>query len=248
MSINKKKAGDPIRKGYLLVLALMVMLVAVLLTYGRQFETSNQRQEDNLQKRDILAVLKKFQASYDERDVSKIDKYIQELFDAEDVLIIGTGASAPGDSEWCEGIKAVKKIIESDWKYWDDLKMETEKARIRIEGRTAWVAFGGTSKSAQTKKSGYANGMAAIRRWQNQSDYKENPREFFLWLSYYTSRMLLDYELEDGEEFIYPIRVTAVLSNKNGKWVFKQMNFAYPTGYHKTRVSKITGKKQSLAE
>ncbi len=237
LSTNRKKSRGAIRKGYLLFLGLMVML-AIVLSGGRQFKVDNQRQQDNLQEQDVLAVLKKFQAGYNERDVSKADEYVRDLFDAEDVLIIGTGASAPGDGEWCEGIEAVKQIIKSDWKHWDDLKMETEKARIRINGKTAWVAFGGTSKSRQTTKSGYASGMEAIRYWQNQNKYQENPREFFLWLSYYTSRMLLDYELVDGEGFIYPIRITAVLSNKNGKWLFKHVNFAYPTGYHKTRIVK----------
>ena len=227
----------------------MVMLAVVLfVTAGWQFEAGNQREQDNLQEQDVLAVLKKFQAGYDERDVSKVDEYVRDLFDADDVLIIGTGASAPGDGEWCEGIEAVKRIVESDWKHWDDLKMETEKARIRIEGKTAWVAFGGTSTSRQTIKSGYAHGMKQIRYRQNQNKYQENPREFFLWLSYYTSRMLLDYELVDGEGFIYPIRITAVLSNKNGKWLFKQINFAYPTGYHKTRIIKDPPKKQSVTD
>lgn len=248
MSINEKKSRGPTGKRHLLFWGLMVMVAVVFLSGGRQSKADDQRKQDNRQEQDVLAVLKKFQAGYGERDVSKVDEYVRDLFDAEDVLIIGTGASAPGDGEWCEGIEAVKRIVELDWKYWADLKMETEKARIRIEGKTAWVAFWGTSKSRQTIKSGYAHGMEQIRDWLNQNKYQENPREFFLWLSYYTSRMLFDYELVDGEGFIYPIRITAVLSNKNGKWLFKQINFAYPEGYHKTRIIKDPPKKQSVTD
>jgi hypothetical protein len=60
--------------------------------------------------------------------------------------------------------------------------------------------------------------------------------------------MLWDFEQVGGEEFIYPIRITAVLSNKNGKWLFNQMDFSYPTGYHKTRIIKEPAKEQTAKD
>jgi hypothetical protein len=123
--------------------------------------------------------------------------------------------------------------------------MEIEKARIRIEGKTAWVAFWGTSESRQTRASWYGRGMKDISHWLNQKNYQENPREFFLWLSNYTSRMLWDFERAGGDTFVFPIRITGVLSNKNGKWLFKQMAFSYPTGYHKRRITKNLTEEQS---
>jgi hypothetical protein len=193
---------------------------------------------ESLEEQDVMAVLKKFQSGYDVRDISKVDEYVRNLFDAQDVLVIGTGAAYPGDGEWCEGIDRVKSLVESDWRYWGDLKMETDKARIRIDGSTAWVAFSGVSESFQTREAAYRKGMQMIKDQQKQKKYRENPREYFLWLSNYASSMLWDLEQEEGEKFIHPIRITAVLSNKNGKWLFTQMNFAYPTGNHKKRITR----------
>jgi hypothetical protein len=218
---------------------VLVIMAALTILFLNAFRWSNTGDQQGL---DVSAILNKFQAGYDKRDVSEVDEYVRDLFDEDDVLIIGTRAFSAEDKEWCEGIEAVKKIVEWDWKYWGDLKMEIEKARIRINGNTAWVAMVGTSESRQTKEAGYEKGMKAIRDWQNQKKYQENPREFLLWLSYYTSRMLWDFEQTGGEEFVYPIRITAVLSNKKGKWLFNQMEFSYPTGYHRTRIIKEPAK------
>jgi hypothetical protein len=233
LALNIKANNSGSRKGkrHLLSWALIGLLAIIV------FNACGQTIADNPQNQDVLAVLKRFQAGYDNRDIPKVDEYVRDLFDS-DVLVIGTRAYASGDGEWCEGIEKVKELVAWDWQYWDDLRMETEKARIRIDGNTAWVAFWGTLVSLQTKEKGYSVGMKNILKRQKENKYKENPREFFLWLSNYSSRVVWDFERTGGEEFIHPIRITAVLYNRNGKWLFKQMHFSYPTGYHKTRIIK----------
>ena len=154
------------------------------------FVACGQTIADNPQNPDVLAVLKKFQAGYDKRDIFKVDEYVRDLFDSEDVLVIGTRAYASGDGEWCEGIDKVKEIVKWDWQYWDDLRMETEKARIRVDGNTAWVAFWGTLVSRQTKEKGYSDGVKNILGRQKEKKYKENPREFFLVVQLFIARGL----------------------------------------------------------
>jgi hypothetical protein len=73
---------------------LMVLLAFIFLSGCGKTNVGNQH---NL---DVLAVLHKFQAGYSKRDVSKIDEYVRDIFDPEDVLIIGTGASKLGEGEW----------------------------------------------------------------------------------------------------------------------------------------------------
>ena len=187
---------------------------------------------------DVIAVLNKFQDGYARRDLSRVDEYVRDLFDSEDVLVIGTASHKLGDGEWCEGIEKVKKLVRWDWQYWGDLRMETDRSRIRIDGDTAWVALWGTLTSRQTKEKGYSDGMKNVVDKQMEKQFKEDPREYFLWLSGYASRVVWDFERAGGEEFIHPIRITALLSKKNGKWLFRQMTFSYPTGYHKARITK----------
>jgi hypothetical protein len=35
--------------------------------------------------------------------------------------------------------------------------------------------------------------------------------------------------LYKGEKFVWPLRFTAVLVQRNGRWLFHQMHFSYPT-------------------
>jgi hypothetical protein len=202
---------------------MLVLLVFVVSGNAKVEGTEKQKQE-------VMEVLKKFQAGYTARDVSKVDEYVNDLFDSEDIFVIGTSAYKPGNFEWCEDIKAVKKVIESDWKNWGNLKLKIENARIRIEGNIAWVAILGVSEERNVKKNSYDRAIKSIARTieLNKDDKSEGiSREIMFWILQYTSRQLSEYE-QGGDEFIYPLRITAVLVKKKGKWMFRQMNFAFP--------------------
>jgi hypothetical protein len=43
--------------------------------------------------------------------------------------------------------------------------------------------------------------------------------------------MNIVYELRRGENFVWPLRLTAVVVRELGSWQFVQMNFSFPTVY-----------------
>ena len=184
------------------------------------------------QKQEVMEVLKKFQAGYTARDVSKLNDYVNELFDPENVLIIGTSSYGPKKGEWCDDIKAVKDILTIDWKYWDDLILKVEDARVMIHENTAWVVMWGTSESKREKKEIYDWAVDAITKKIEQSKddkTEERTRKIMFWVAQHSIRWLLEYE-KGGEKIVYPIRISAVLTKKkNKKWMFRQMDFAFPT-------------------
>ncbi len=218
---------------------ILVLVMITMPINGKGEGTEKQRQE-------IIEVLKKLQVGYDQRDLTKVDEYAQGLFDPEDCLVIGIESSGTKAHEWFEGIEGVKKLLELDWKYWDDLKMKIGDTRIRIDGNTAWLVVPCTSENHRKKKEVYDIAVRSIARTleANKDDKSDEiSREILLWVTQHSSRFLWEYE-QQNDEFLYPLRIMAVLVKKKGKWLFRQMSFAFPTrGIPDVRINKKEKKK-----
>lgn len=180
--------------------------------------------------KEVLEVLKKFQAGYDARDVSKLDEYVADLFDPDDAMIAGTISYGPKTREWCEGIEEIKGLIKYDWEHWDDLKMLVDDARIRVKGKVAWVAMWGTSEAVKDKESEYKRALEEVGRVvEKNKDRKIEGINLLVMMHILkkTSKYLHRY-VPAGNEYIYPIRTTIVLEKKKGKWLVQLMDFAFP--------------------
>jgi hypothetical protein len=206
------------------ILNLMViggLVIAIITCPVNGMVDKNKKQEQS-----IVEVLKKFQAGYTQRDVTKVDEFVNELFDSEDVFLVGTDAASVEHGEWGEGIEKVKEVVERDWKYWGDLKLDIDTARIRIHANTAWVALWASSEKLRPKKEEYKKTVERIMRALESNKDKFDSRLILHWLINFSSRYL--WEFEQGEEFIHPLRITAVLVKKKGKWLFRQIHFSFP--------------------
>lgn len=180
--------------------------------------------------KEVLEVLKKFQAGYTARDVAKLDEFMSELFDPEDCLIAGTTSYGPGSMEWSDTMDSMRKLVEYDWKHWDDLKMEVDEARIRVNGNTAWVAFWGTSEGTKVKRGEYDRALKEIVMVIKHCE-KDEEEEISLVVMLYVLKKVARYlerYVPSGNEYIYPIRATIVLQKKKGKWLIQLMDFAFP--------------------
>jgi hypothetical protein len=79
---------------------------------------------------DVRAVLQKFQDSYTARDLTRLDEFMQLFVQDNSIEMIGIGAAKRADAEWFEGVERVREIIESDWKYWGDVQLDVDGAKI----------------------------------------------------------------------------------------------------------------------
>ncbi len=222
------------KRNFLFFTAIMIIsaLQIVLLSgnlYSSSLEDSNKKElnmieslgkenQEDQAKEEILSVLKIFQKGYTGRDVSIVESYVEELF-APEILIVGTGAS-----EWCEDPGSVKRIVESDWKYWGDLLLDIDKAIIRTEKDNAWIAVPGTLTRKTSKEDGYERSFNVIKRALESEG--ENRKKLFE-IEEYLTRNILALE-HGGDVYSYPIRVTASLVKRSNKWQFIQMTFSYP--------------------
>jgi len=106
--------------------------------------------QDTQKIKEVRNVLQKFQTGYTKRDLGKLDEFI-DLFDqSSEVELIGIGASKRGGVEWFEGPENVREIIQSDWEFWGDVKIDIAGAKITIIGDIAWLTTTGTLEQTDT--------------------------------------------------------------------------------------------------
>ena len=207
-----------------------MLMIGALIMCGLSVFLKGEEVKRTKAEEEVLEVLRKYQAGYDARDVSKLDEFVAELFDPDDCLIVGTGTTGPKTKEWSQGTALIKKLIKFDWEHWDDLKMKIEKARIRVSGDVAWAAMWGTSEGIKDKKKEYdrmLNFFSRVIEHSKKQDNKETTLAMML-LILKKAAVYLERYVPEGDEFIFPIRVTAVLKKKKGKWLFQLMNYSFP--------------------
>ncbi|NCC78359.1 MAG: hypothetical protein EOM07_02000 [Clostridia bacterium] len=97
---------------------------------------------NNQIRHEIRELLDFFQEGYIQRDTSKVDSFMEKLFDQIDnIILIGTSSG-----EWCMGCDEVKELFISDWNYWGDLRLNADEAEVLLFGETAIVYTSGTVK------------------------------------------------------------------------------------------------------
>jgi hypothetical protein len=172
-------------------------------------------------KLEIRDLIRRFQEGYTKRDIKAVDEYVESLFTGEeDVLVIGTGAE-----EWCLGIQQIKELIESDWRYWGDVLIDPDKAVISSEGDTAWFYVEGMLKNRDGSEEKYLNNL--LEEMKRIAEGEGSPREKILDMLQDASYNLL--QLEGGAEYVWPFRFCGVAVKREGKWMFHQLQFSFPT-------------------
>jgi hypothetical protein len=93
---------------------------------------------------EVRSALQKFQDGYTSREVGKLDEFMQLFVQDDSIEMIGIGASKRAENEWFEGLARIREIVEGDWTYWGDVKLDVEGARVTVKGDTAWLSTTGT--------------------------------------------------------------------------------------------------------
>jgi hypothetical protein len=173
---------------------------------------------------EVRAVLQAFQDGYAQRDSEQLDAFMA-LFVADEALeVIGTGAQTPGDEEWCMGADATRRLVAADWAHWGDLRLDVAGARIHLLGDVAWLVTQATVSEhiePSTNYDGYVSFAKEIAEGDLTAEMK------LLELVRTGAHAL--FEIAQGDDYIWPLRFTALLIRVNGTWRFQQMQFSYPT-------------------
>lgn len=173
----------------------------------------------------VREVLQGFQDGYNHRDGARLDEIGVLFADDLAVEVIGTGGLELGDEEWPIGKEAALELVKNDWEGWGDLRLDVAGARIHSLGEAAWLATSGTVNMQLKQNEVYANYLSELQAII--ADTEREARSRLLEVLRGSSNTL--YEGEKGNQYVWPIRFTAVLVRREGVWLFHQMQFSFAT-------------------
>jgi ketosteroid isomerase-like protein len=145
--------------------------------------------------------------------------FTEKFVDDSDSMIVGTG-----QQEWIVGPDAIKKLVENDWKEWQDLTIDIENAHIHREGNIAWVTTKATCMITYTMEQISEFFMNMIK--STLGNPEQTKTEKLVWVNQISSRLL--YEEKQGNTLKFALRLSIVLVKRSDKWKIHQMHFSFP--------------------
>lgn len=182
---------------------------------------------DNPQTIEVRAVLRRFQEYYTRRDPALADECLDLFAQEEGVELIGTGGVRPGLDEWYLDRDGVRKLLVDDWQTWGDLALDVAGARITCRGEVAWLACAGTVSMRIERDQCLRDYLAGLPARAEQPG--RAPADTLLYILRGGINTL--YQFEMGEQFVWPLRFSAVLVHTPQGWKFHQMQFSHPNAF-----------------
>ena len=173
---------------------------------------------------EILALLQAFQDGYTRRDLAQVDAFMQ-LF-APDAEVIGTNGVRPGQDEWYLDRQAARELVHGDWEGWGDFRLDLDAVSVHSLGDVGWVAATATV-TQRIGEENYASYLAYVREYIDRPGPSAEQKLHNI-LRGGTNTV---FELRRGENFVWPLRFTAVVVRQADEWKFAQVNFSFPTVY-----------------
>lgn len=174
----------------------------------------------------VMQVLQSFQDGYSTRDIDKLDHFMELFSPAEDIELIGIGASARNGYEWFQGPERIREIIESDWKYWGDVRLDVAGAKISVKGEAAWLSTVGEILQTDHILSDEVTASSVEQMKQLLENAELSPRERLVEAAHYGVRRWREREKPAG--YSWPFVISAVLVKHESQWRFHTIHWSMP--------------------
>jgi hypothetical protein len=172
----------------------------------------------------VRSVLHRFQDGYTARDVNQLDAFMQLFVQSDDIELIGVGATKRGGPEWFQGLAAIREIVEGDWTYWGDVRLNLEGARITILGNAAWLSTDGDLISNQDYDKALPFYLDTMKELLVKEDLSLDAR--VAEVTQFGVNRLRDRIYGVGHP--WPFTFTAVLVKTDGAWRFHTIHWSFP--------------------
>jgi len=173
---------------------------------------------------EVRDVLQKFQEGYTARNLTLLDEFMDLFVQSHEAELIGIGASVRGGSEWFQGLKQIRDIIESDWTYWGEVKMDVGGAKITVLGDVAWLSTGG--ELVQTRSFDKALVFYVQQMKGLLEDEGVDLDERLMEATHFGMRRLRERQKGQGHSWAFVF--TAVLVRDEGHWRFHTIHWSMP--------------------
>lgn len=172
----------------------------------------------------VRAVLQRFQDGYTARDVSQLDEFMQLFAQSDEIELIGVGASRRGGPEWLQGQAAIREIIEGDWTYWGDVRLNLDGAKITIQGSAAWLSADGVLISNQDYDKALPFYVKTMKELLEKDDLSLDARVAEA-AQFGVNRMR---DRIYGVGYPWPFTFTAVFIQTDDGWRFHTIHWSFP--------------------
>ena len=172
----------------------------------------------------VREALIRFQAGYSDRDTANLEAFMQLFVDSEQIEMIGVGACRRGGPEWFQGIECIREIVESDWKYWGEVRLNVDGAKITVNGDTAWVTTDGELLNASTFEDALPFYVGMMKELLEEEAHTLQMR--VMDATFFGMSRLRD--MQRGRGYANPFTFSAVLVQDNGGWRFHTIHWAFP--------------------
>jgi hypothetical protein len=98
---------------------------------------------------------------------------------------------------------------------------------VQVQGEVGWIAASATVSQTLRAEENYASYLEFVKDFLENSSLPAEQKLHYL-LRGGTNTV---YELRRGENFVWALRLTAVVVHQPEGWKFAQMNFSFPTIY-----------------
>ncbi len=107
---------------------------------------------------EIRSLLQTFQDGYTHRDITQLNAFM-DLFTL-NAEVIGTNGVKPGVDEWYTSRDSARDLVEGDWNWLGDLRLDTDSASIQVHDNVGWIAVSATvSKTMGGRKLRFVFGI-----------------------------------------------------------------------------------------
>lgn len=175
---------------------------------------------------EIRQVLQRFQDGYTARDISKLDEFMELFLPGDDIELIGIGASARNEHEWFQGLDRIREIVESDWEYWGDVRLEVGGAKITVWGDVAWLSTVGAILQTDHIHTDEVTGFSLKQMKELLENENLSPATRLMEATHFGMRRLHEREKKAGHR--WPFTFTAVLVKQESQWRFHTIHWAMP--------------------
>jgi len=175
---------------------------------------------------EIRQTLQSFQDGYIARDITKLDEFMELFFPSDDTELIGIGASSRNENEWFQGIERIREIIESDWTYWGDVKLDVEGARITVQGDAAWLSTTGSILQTDHIHSEDVTGFTLKQMKEMLDDENMSQRDRIIETAHFGVRRWRERMKPSGHP--WPFVLTAMLIKHEDIWRFHTIHWSMP--------------------
>lgn len=175
---------------------------------------------------DVRLILQQFQDGYIARDTANLDQFMKLFVPSDDAELIGIGASAPNQHEWFQGTERIREIIESDWQFWGDVKLEVENAKITIKDDVAWLSTVGAILQTEDIFTDEVTDFTLKQMKEMLDNESVSPQSRLVEVAHFGVRRWREREKPVGYD--WPFVFTAVLVRHEGQWCFHTIHWSMP--------------------